>query len=37
MHFQVENLGFIDKGEISLNNLTVICGENNNCSYERNK
>lgn len=29
MRFQVENLGFIDKGEIELNNITVICGENN--------
>ena len=29
MKFKIENLGFIDKGEIELNNLTVICGENN--------
>lgn len=29
MKFSVENLGYIDKGEINLNNITVICGENN--------
>ena len=29
MKFKVKNLGFIDHGEIDLNNFTVICGDNN--------
>jgi len=29
MKFNFENIGFIDSGEIELNDLTVICGRNN--------
>ena len=29
MKFQFENLGLLDKAEIELADLTIICGENN--------
>lgn len=29
MKFKFENLGYIDKGELEIGNLTVICGANN--------
>ncbi len=29
MNFSFENLGALDQAEISLNNLTIVCGENN--------
>ena len=29
MKFKFKNLGYIDKGELEIGNLTVICGANN--------
>ncbi|MDM8559689.1 ATP-binding protein [Candidatus Parabeggiatoa sp. HSG14] len=31
MKFQIEKLGMINKAEIELGNLTIICGKNNTC------
>jgi predicted ATPase len=33
MKFQIEKLGIINKAEIELGDLTIVCGKNNTGKY----